>query len=783
MGDPLAEPLPAFETAEALRLLEERFGLSGELRPLYSERDLNFEVRGSDGGRYVLKLQNPADSREVVEMQTRAIAHVRRVDPGLPVAPLVEMRDGSSFCAVRGADGRTSQLRLFEHIEGHHAGAEELDEAALYDWGRTVARLGRALRGFFHPAMGYAIQWDVRRFPALRGVLDRLAGEEREAVAELLDRFADNVEPVLSSLRAQPVHNDMSRANVLVDTSSKITGIVDFGDMTHTALVCDLAVTIADVLDGREGTLDLIEVMIAGYGDVTELETGEAAVLSDLIAARCATAVAVTAWRFGGDENSEASADGAPRMLRMMREEGFGRLANRYFEAASPTGRTGTGYRSRPTSQLLESRRAALGPLELSYEPPLHLVRGEGVHLFEADGRRLLDAYNNVPVVGHCHPAVVGAVCAQMRLLNTNTRYLQEASTELAERLLETAPPGFDRVLLVNSGSEANDVAWRLARHASGRRGAIVTRCAYHGVTAATTELSPEEWPRDPGAAPGSLPATPPDVRLVPPPPVGVGAPPVPPGEASAPAEAAAALEETGAGVAALFIDPAFTSDGILGPAPEYLAEAVAAVRAAGGLFVADEVQAGFGRTGEHLWSALASGAEPDLITLGKPMGNGLPVAAVLTRADIADSFMEETGYFSTFGGNTVACAAALAVLRVIEEEGLVDHADEVGRHLQARLAEVAGRHEMGGCVRGWGLLVGVEIVGTGATPVAPGLPDPEGARRVVDALAQSGVLVGRTGPAGNVLKVRPPLVIDSVQADLVAERLDEVLRSAVRSS
>jgi 4-aminobutyrate aminotransferase-like enzyme len=395
-------------------------------------------------------------------------------------------------------------------------------------------------------------------------------------------------------------------------------------------------------------------------------------------------------------------------------------------------------------------------------------VRGEGVWIFDPDGRRYLDAYNNVPVAGHGHPDVVRAVAGQLRRLNTHTRYTHEAVVELAERLLATMPGHFDRVLFVNSGSEANDVAWRVARFVTGGSGAIVTRHAYHGVTEAATNLSPEGWPSEYA-------------------PANVGLVPAPDGyrgehrraeadwEERYAAHVAAAAEDLaarGLPLAAMFVDSSFTSDGVLGPTHGYVRAAARAVAAAGGLFVADEVQSGFGRTGEHLWSFSGSGVEPDMVTLGKPMGNGFPVAAVVTRSELVDEFAERTGYFSTFGGNPVACVAGLAVLRAVDEEGLVANAAAVGSYLRERLRGLMDAYPGVGDVRGWGLLTGVELVRD-----REGLePAPDLARAVANGLRHRGILIGTTGAADNVLKIRPPLVFRAEHADLLVSTLDQVL-------
>jgi 4-aminobutyrate aminotransferase-like enzyme len=373
-------------------------------------------------------------------------------------------------------------------------------------------------------------------------------------------------------------------------------------------------------------------------------------------------------------------------------------------------------------------------------------VRGEGAWLIDAAGRRILDAYNNVPVLGHCHPRVTQAVVRQTRALNTNARYLYEPLTDLAERLLATMPPetGIDSAMIVNSGSEANDIAWRIATAATGRSGAIITHHAYHGVTAAMADLSPEEWPEafDPA-----------HVERI-------------PHDAGADEVAAAAdrLAERGHRLAATFIDPAFTSDGIRPPTPARLAEIAAATRDAGGLFVADEVQVGHGRSGEHLWAFAHLGVVPDFVVLGKPMGNGYPVAAVLTRRELVEASGLAERMFSTFGGNPVAAQAALTTLDAIEDERIIPHTKRVAEVVRERLERLTRDHPEIVEVRGLGLLVGVELDG------------PERTNAVMNAMRDVGVLVGRTGTRGDALKIRPPLVFGTEEADVLVAALEASL-------
>ncbi|HYX79411.1 MAG TPA: aminotransferase class III-fold pyridoxal phosphate-dependent enzyme, partial [Actinomycetota bacterium] len=338
-----------------------------------------------------------------------------------------------------------------------------------------------------------------------------------------------------------------------------------------------------------------------------------------------------------------------------------------------------------------------------------------------------------------------------------------------------TMPSGLDTVLLVNSGSEANDLAWRLATTFTGGRGALVSEYAYHGVTSVIAELSPETWLQGSG---------PEHVATIPPP-DGYRGPLPDAGDdartryAAFVDEAVRSLGDRGIRPAAMFVDPAFTSDGIFVPPAEVLQGAVARWRAAGGLVVADEVQTGFGRPGSHLWGFQACGLVPDLVTLGKPMGNGHPVAAVITRSDIVDRFAETTEWFSTFGGNPVACEAALAVLDVLQDEELIPHAAEIGAQLRDALMGLMERHETIGDVRAMGLLIGVDLVRDRSTRE----PAAGEASIVLNRMRDRGVLIGSTARSGNVLKIRPPLVIRAEEAALLVERLDPVLTELERSA
>jgi 4-aminobutyrate aminotransferase-like enzyme len=414
------------------------------------------------------------------------------------------------------------------------------------------------------------------------------------------------------------------------------------------------------------------------------------------------------------------------------------------------------------TADMLARRARLLGPAyRLFYDEPFHPVRGEGVWLFDAAGTPWLDAYNNVVCVGHAQPRVVEAIARQASVLNTHTRYLHDGILDYAERLLATMPPELAHATFTCTGSEANDLAMRIATAHTGGTGLIVTRFAYHGVTSAMACASPSL---------GQYVRIGDHVRLVDAPTGGNADT----GQrfADGVRAAMADLQAHGVKPAALLVDTVFSSDGVFTAPAGFLREAVDAIHATGGVFIADEVQPGFGRTGEAFWGFMRHGVVPDMVTMGKPMGNGHPVAGLAVRPDVMQAFGQASRYFNTFGGNPVSMAAAAAVLDVIEQDGLQHNALQVGNYLRGRLAALGQRHALVGEARGAGLFIGLELV-TDRVSRAPATVQ---AAKVVNGLRQRQVLLSATGPQANVLKIRPPLVFQREHADLLVERLDEVL-------
>lgn len=418
------------------------------------------------------------------------------------------------------------------------------------------------------------------------------------------------------------------------------------------------------------------------------------------------------------------------------------------------------------TQDQVAQRARLLGPgYRLFYEEPVEIVRGAGTLLFDADGTDYLDAYNNVASVGHGNEYVVEAVYRQLQTLNTNTRYLQQSILDYSTQLLSTMPEELGNVMFTCTGSEANDLAVRVANYYTGREGIIVTANAYHGLTASVSAFSPSLGEAVP-LAPYVRTVSPPDAMRV-------------EGDVgehmrSQVRNAVADLERHGYGLSVFAADLIFSSDGIYADPAGFLKPVIEEVHAAGGLFLADEVQPGFGRTGDAWWGFQRHGLVPDIVTMGKPMGNGTPVAAAVFRPELLLEFGRDVRYFNTFGGNSVSIAAAQAVLDYIETEDLMHHVKDVGKYLMGEITALSRGYEQVAEVRGAGLFIGVDVV----TDHESKVPNGAAALRIVNDMRRRRVLISASGPTGHVLKIRPPLVFSKADADRLLENLQAAFAS-----
>jgi 4-aminobutyrate aminotransferase-like enzyme len=773
LPDVLGTPAPVMRMDRVASLVEEVWGLRiGTVRQLSSERDANILL----DDRYVLKVSNPAEDPAVVDMENAAMAHAARVASGLPLPAVIPAASGASAAGVTDDAGAACLARLLTVVPGSPAEGRPVTADLAGQIGALAARTSLALQGLFHRAGGRVLDWDVRRARhvlAEPGVLGAF-GALGPRIAGLLPRLAQAADAT-AALPAGLNHADVTLTNILTSTApgaSAITGLIDFGDLHHTAHVCDLAVTLTSVLRNTAGQQpaglwDLAGAVLAGYQRHRPLTPPEAGVLGDLIVARLALTLAISQRRSAAYEDNQAYIGqydaSTRRVLGELLDFGPDQVTRRLHTLAGTRWLAADG--AGPEDLLPRRRRVTGGALSpLFYSRPLHIVRGEGPWLFAADGTRYLDAYNNVAVVGHAHPTVTQAVSRQLRVLNTHSRYLHHGIVELAERLLATMPGPLDTCLFTTSGTEANELAWRMATAFTGGNAAIMAEHAYHGSTKWMADLSSNEWP--PGYHPGHV-AT-------------FAAPRASTGgtDRQTAAErviaAAARLADHGDQAALVLADPGFTSEGILDTPAGFIAGLLDGAHRAGALFLADEVQAGFGRPGPAFWRFAAAGVTPDFVALGKPMGAGYPIGALITRREIAGRLARDYEYFSTFAATPAAAAAGLAVLDVLENEHIPDRAGIVGDHLRGRLRDLARQDARLGEVRGTGLIAGIDITGPAH---AQDLTSRRAfARALLDALRDHHVLAGLTGPDGTVLKVRPPLIWQPGHADHFTAALAESL-------
>jgi 4-aminobutyrate aminotransferase-like enzyme/Ser/Thr protein kinase RdoA (MazF antagonist) len=740
--DELTHPRPVLTLDRLATFVRRSYGIEGTLTPLAGERDLNVAIVTEDR-RLIGKVANAAESTDTIDLQTSALEHIARTDPTLPVPRVVPTLDGALSTAIED-DGFATRLWIVTALDGRPLEPGALPHATARDLGHMLARLQVALRGYFHPAAGRALTWDARRAAGLlpwtssvpEPHLRRLVRQTLESTLDL--RFR------LSHLPAQVIHHDFSRGNLLEDPATGLCGVIDFGDMIHAARVQDVAVAAAYAMLGHRDPLEALVPVITGFLEHTPLEADELEVVPDLISTRLAQSLVISSHRARlHPDNTGYILIDTPAVSSTLDQ--WSRIEPRSVVAAL---RRVSGLpRSSPPDVAARRSRYLWRGLRLAYDEPLHLLDGDGVWLRDAAGDSYLDGYNNVPQVGHGNRRVIAAATAQAQRLNTNTRYLTDLPIELAEALVERLPDPLEVCLFVNSGSEATDLALRIARTVTGHTGSIVTTNAYHGWTETIYAMSPEERPADQA----------PDW-------VATIAPPGVPGRG--PVDAIDELLARGRPPAAWWFDGTFSSDGIRVPGAGYLDTAAAAVRAHGGLVIADEVQGGLGRIGSDYWAFRVGTAVPDIVTLGKPLGNGYPIGAVVTSRDIADRFAGRAYFFSTFGGNPVSAAAALMVLRITDELTLPQRAERVGAYLRGGLPAALAGLDADVEVRGRGLFTGVDV-GHGGL-----------AHDLVEAMRRQGVLVGRTGPGGTVVKIRPPLVFDYEHADRLLEATADGVRA-----
>ena len=733
--------------------------------------ELNCLLTDSSGKKFIFKIATDEHGVHFLDAQVKIVNHLGKSTVGYKFQKYILSTAGEELTTII-VEGKNYYLRILSFLEGIFWVDVKEKLAELYiDLGNFVGSMDKALQNFSHTAMHRHYTWDISTATDANAKISCIKNHEsRRIAAYFLLQFEMEVLPMLFSLRHVYAHNDANDYNVLVQ-HNKVSGLIDFGDMVYTALINNLAVACTYAMLNNDNPLQAASLVVKGYHQVYPLTEQELDLLYYLIAARLCISVTQSAYNASLASNNvhhfitEKSAwDLLYQLIRINPVK-----AQHSFRIAC--GFTGLIDEADYTD-LLQQRKEHIGRnLTLSYNKKLKIVKGALQYLYDDKGKTFVDCVNNPSHVGHCHPVVVKRMQKQIATLNTNTRYLNDNINEYAKRLTATLPASLSVCYFTNSGSEANDLAIRMSRHFTKQKDIIVLDHAYHGTSTVAMEMSPYKFDGKGGF--GKMPwihkAINPDMYRG----------PYKYGDADAGKKYAADVQHIIQDLKAEGKAPAvFICETLLGVGgqiplpPNYLKEVYQHVRAAGGVCIADEVQVGFGRVGDAFWGFELQGVEPDIVVMGKPIGNGHPLAAVVVTNKIADAFNNGMEYFNTFGGNPISMATGLAVLDVIQQEEMQQHALEVGNYLMAGLKQLMEKHPIISDVRGHGLFIGAEMVKDRVT-LEPAVAEID---LLVEMIKEKGYLLSADGPLHNVLKIKPPIPFNKQNADELLEYLDEAL-------
>ena len=657
-------------------------------------------------------------------------------------------------------------LRLLTFLSGEFLSSEKHTMKLIQDFGGFMAKLDmKLLSTRSHPIQNRIIRWDLQHVSMNRDRLSYIENPmDRNRILFYLDVFEEKISPHRYSLRRSIIHNDANDWNVLC-RDEKVIGLIDFGDMVNSYLLSEVAIALTYVLMNKSNPGEVATWFLKSYNNILKLEKIELELLYYFIGARLCTSLINSAYTKRLKPESDyigISEAGAWDLINTWIEQGPILLTKQFLLSC--------GYSSEavpPIAETIKRRQRVLSKqLSISYDNPIHMDSAVFQYMYDRFGNAYLDAYNNIPIVGHSHPKIVAAAKRQMSRLNTNTRYLYDAIHEYSEKLLSYFPEKLNRVFYVNSGSAANDLAIRIAKEFTGNNSIVVLEHGYHGNLESGIDISHYKYagPGGKGENENTISLPMPDTYR---------------GEYAG-KENAGLHYATGAinklkantdKVACLICEPIIGCGGQVPLADGYLESLFPVIRTLGGLCIVDEVQTGFGRVGKSFWAYETYDVIPDIIVLGKPIANGHPMGAVITRADIAEKFNNGMEFFSSFGGNPVSCEIALAVISTIEEEGLKNNALEVGQYFKQQLNELKQRDARIGDVRGEGLFLGVDLVQDGTSP-ATGF-----AKKIKNEMRYRFILTSTDGPGNNVLKIKPPLCFSKKNVDRYVEVLGEVMR------
>lgn len=765
-------PAPALPLTEVRDICAREFNLAGELRELGSQQDQNFLLSPSLSDPVVIKISNSAFSAEELAAQDAA-AEVLASRSVLRVARTLSSR------IVRTSAG-VHTIRVLEYLEGGtFNGSAPLSPAVVAAMGEAAARVSILLSDFDHPGLDRQLQWDLSiSMDVIELLASHLPGARRENVLAAARHAWDVVSGVADELPRQAGHFDLTDDNLVRGTTGLPDGVIDFGDVSRGWAVAELAVTISSVLHhvelgnqpGTGSDPHAVLPAVRAFHARRPLSEPEITALWPLVVLRSAILVASGHQQIALDERNDYAAEGLGREWLIFD------YATKY-----PLGMMHALFRtvlgdnpSQPHAQthahaVQKQRDKHLAEVqEHYYETPPQIERGWRNYLISTEPRVYLDMVNNVTSIGHSDPGLAEAVSKQLSRLNTNSRFHYEEIARFAEELASTLPDPLDTVFFVNSGSEAVDLALRVAMAATGRQDIVAVREAYHGWTYASDAVSTSIADN-----PNALETRPSWVHTVPSPNSYRGIHRDAEASRYGP-EAAQLIRKNPAAIAGFIAESWYGNAGGVELPAGYLREVYAAVREKGGLAISDEVQVGYGRLGDWFWGFESQGVVPDIVAVAKSMGNGFPLGAVITSREIAARYRTQGYFFSSTGGSPVSSVVGRYVLERVRDPQFRENVRNVGAHLKARLRALADNHALIGAVHGNGLYLGVEFVRDPQSRE----PASEETAMICDRLLAEGVIMQPTGDYQNVLKIKPPLCIGTDDADYFVDALDRVLNT-----
>ena len=752
------------ETIQLKKLIYNHYDLDvNNLKKLNGYDTENFLVHCKDESKYILKKYPFSNENlSLIKAENNCLEYlIRRNKLSYPSPIYTNNKD--SFVIVKN-NNKKYIVRLLSYLDGVFLGELDLQKKHLESIGTFIGNLSKQLKNYSNDSIASRKwPWDIQNLSLNKKYLKYISDpSDRKLVLFFIQQFEEFVAPKLNELRTSIIHNDTNEWNILFKKNKELA-IIDFGDLAKTQLVNEVAIAMIYASYSKENPLENASVVLKSYNKIIKLNDNEISLLYYLMAAKLCISVCNSAYsRKINPENKYAliSEKKAWKMLKYLIKTSPEYVENIFRKVLSKKKKN-----LKKTNDYLKERNSILSPIfSLSYDKPIVFKSSAFQYMFDNNGNSYLDAYNNIPLVGHAHPVVNDAISKQIKKLNTNTRYIYDNLYDYGKRLLKKFPKRLNKIYFVNSGSEASDLAIKIALSHSKNKNIMVVQNGYHGHTQRGTDISHYKYGDNKGQGIKKY------IKEVPMPNTYRSI--YPKSEKNIGKKYAEDASKKINNIAAFISEPILGCGGQVPLPKEYLKIMYRNIRKKGGVCISDEVQTGFGRLGKYFWGFEMHSVIPDIVILGKPMGNGHPIGAVITTDIIAKSFGRGVEFFSSFGGNPVSCSAGLAVLDIIEEENLQDNAKYVGNYYLKELGKLKKKYSCIGDIRGSGLFIGIEIVKKDSK-----IPDKRLAQKIKNDLRKNYILVGSDGPHDNVIKSKPPICFTKENVNQVITSLNIILK------